>query len=149
MVCGVNQSFKVVLFHDVTKAGDIDKIDDLVAGVRDRFTGRFKAMVTEEELQKMLTTVYQSNPSDERNILYAKIHAQFAEFEDELDSCIKTIGSRAPTKMGLARTHSSSGNMMASLLAGTGVLGVRLRKTPFGIGLSNSCNSAGTKPGGV
>ncbi len=122
MVCGVNQYFKVVLFHDVTKAGDIDKIDDLVAGARERFTERFKAVLAEAGVQEMLTTVYQSNPSDERNAVYAKIHDRFAAFGDELDSCIETIGSRAPTKLGLARTYSSSGNMMAALMAGTGVL---------------------------
>ena len=89
MVVTSTPSLRIVLFHDITKAGDMEKIDDLVVDVREEFESMFQAELEENELIDMLTKVYQSNPSDERNRLYKEIGGKFIKFEALLSQCIQ------------------------------------------------------------
>ena len=51
--------------------------------------GEVQAELEENELIDMLTKVYQSNPSDERNRLYKEIGGKFIKFEALLSQCIQ------------------------------------------------------------
>ena len=121
MICGVNEKIRVVLFHDVTRGGDIEKVDDLVLGLLQMFTDTYGKSLAESELRGLLTEVYQSNPSEERNEKYAIIHDQFKLFKDEVFASVERIGQRPAVRThsnkfleggGLKRVGSSTGNIM-------------------------------------
>lgn len=94
MVVTSNGSLRIVLFHDITKGGDMEKIDDLVLDVKKQFETKYQTELADQELTNMLTKVYQSNPSDERNILYKAIGAKFIAFEPDLKLCIQRVSMR-------------------------------------------------------
>ena len=91
MVVSSNASLRIVLFHDITKGGDMERIDDLVLDVKQQFITMFESDLESEELTSMLTKVYQSNPSDERNAMYKAIGTRFASFETTLAQCIQKV----------------------------------------------------------
>ena len=129
MVCAVNEKIRVVLFHDVTRGGEIEKIDDMVLDLMQNFTKIFgdslaKGGAGDKELRSLLTDVYQSNPSDERNAKYGKIHERFKSFDDELISIVSrfakmpsgTADGNKFLETGLSRVGSSTGNMLSKLI---------------------------------
>ena len=130
MVCGVNEKIRVVLFHDVTRGGEIEKIDGMVMELLQSFAKQYgDALDSDVKLRALLTEVYQSNPSEERNKKYASIHDRFSSFEEELKAVVRRIG-REPSVQSLERTHSnkflagggltrvgsSTGNMLNKIL---------------------------------
>jgi hypothetical protein len=131
MICGVNEKIRVVMFHDVTRGGEIDKVDSMVLELLQTFTKRYgDALDGDGELRGLLTEVYQSNPSDERNVKYTSIHDRFRSFEEEIKAVVGRIGRRPSVRSversqsrntfleggGLTRVGSSTGNMLNKIL---------------------------------
>ena len=91
MVVSSNDALRIVLFHDITKGGDMERIDDLVLDIKQQFAARFKKDLASAGLRDMLTTVYQSNPSEERNVLYKQIGELFTSFETQVKQAIQKV----------------------------------------------------------
>ena len=111
MLVSANGIFRVVLFHDVTRGGDMEKVDDLVYRVRDVFTQMFSNTVKGETLAKQIMEVYQSNPSDERDEKHTEIQSEFAAFENNLEDIIRAIGAQRNSNVsGLSSFMSTQAN---------------------------------------
>jgi hypothetical protein len=93
MVVSANDSLRIVLFHDITKGGDMERIDDLVLDIKQQFTTMYESELKDDKLREMLTKVYQSNPSDERNALQKEICTRFVSFGDYLTDQVIAKGS--------------------------------------------------------
>jgi|TARA_B110000091_G_scaffold207190_1_gene245070 hypothetical protein len=91
MVVSSNDSIRIVLFHDITKGGDMDRIDDLVNEIKQQFGTLFEKELVSPKLRDMLTKVYQSNPSDERNELQQEIGTNFTTFATQVGHAIAKV----------------------------------------------------------